>query len=548
MKETPKHSFRCEGRWIALLTAMLLSACSSIGPVTGVSPSQESEEALKEALGSAQSPVQDRSPAAPPPNLLPAISLDQLGSVSDERFDVSVSGISARAFFMGLAEGTEYNMLVHEEISGQITLTLKSVTVPEVMAAVRDVYGYEYRRIGNLYQVIPTEVETNIYQVNYLDIRREGRSETQVSAGSVSDSDSSSGSSDSDGGSSGNLVGTRISTSSDTDFWGQLQATLSAIIGSDAGQKVVVTPQAGVVVVRAFPSEQDTVRDYLERAELMLRRQVVIEAKILEVELNNGFQAGIDWQAVGQPSDGNTVVFSQTGGPVAAANGLNGVFSAAFNLTDFTALIDLLGSQGDVQVLSSPRVSTINNQKAVIKVGSDEFFVTDVSNTVTTGTSTTSSPDIDLTPFFSGIALDVTPQISPDGEIILHIHPTVSEVQDQQKQINVGGDSYNIPLALSSIRESDTVVRAESGQVIVIGGLMKSSSSDNFSKTPGLGDIPGLGKLFQQRNQSSSKSELVILLKPVVVDNNGWQAELQRSLESFQGLKTPPPTEEDRGQ
>ncbi len=299
----------------------------------------------------------------------------------------------------------------------------------------------------------------------------------------------------------------------------------------------MVTPQAGVVVVRALPSEQQTVQEYLERAELILRRQVVIEAKILEVNLNNGFQAGIDWNAVGQINSKNSVTFGQSASTLSNADNISGVFSAALNLNDFTSLIELLGTQGNVQVLSSPRVSTLNNQKAVIKVGTDEFYVTDIQNTTTTGTATTTTPDIELTPFFSGIALDVTPQISANDEIILHIHPSVSEVEDQQKVISVGSDQFNIPLALSSIRESDSVVRANNGQVIVIGGLMTSGSTDTFAKAPGLGDIPGLGKLFQQRRQGSNKSELVILLKPVVVNAGAWQNELRNTLENFQSLR-----------
>jgi MSHA biogenesis protein MshL len=533
-------------RHLILVMAGLLAGCQSIGHVTAEPPQQESERILQAAVDDAQ---RLQSVAALPalPSLAP-LRLDDLAKVQEERFDVSASQLSARTFFMGLVEGSPYNMIVHEGITGEISLQLKDVTVAEVMKAVRDVYGYEYKHTGNLYQVVPANIETQIYQVNYLDVQREGQSQTSVSAGSVSQagsSNSSSGSSTSDNSSNNSgqsaVVGTLISTRSKTDFWGGLQATLSAIIGSDKGQRVVVTSQAGVVVVRAFPREQQTVREYLEKAELILGRQVVIEAKILEVNLSNGFQAGIDWSAIGQYHNGgnkDSITFSQSGASsVSNADGIGGVFSAALDLNDFTALISLLGMQGNVQVLSSPRVSTMNNQKAVIKVGTDEFYVTDIQSTTTTGTATTTTPDIELTPFFSGIALDVTPQISADNEIILHIHPSVSEVADQQKLISVGGDQFNIPLALSSIRESDSVVRAGSGQVIVIGGLMTSGSTDTFAKAPGLGDIPGLGKLFQQRSQGSNKSELVILLRPVITNATGWQQELQRSLEGFQSLK-----------
>jgi len=524
-----------------LLLPVLLAGCQTVGHVTQEPPAKESELILEQAIAHNQLNTALKPP--PAPMALAPLPIAQLAAIEDERFDVSADRLTARTFFMGLVEGTAYNMIVHEDIAGEITLHLKDVTVAEVMKAVRDVYGYEYKRNGNLYQVVPKALETQIFQVNYLDIQRMGKSQTSVSSGSVSQvsndsSDSSSDSSDSGSDSSTQTVmGTQISTSSQADFWGNLQQTLAAIIGQESGQRVVVTPQTGVIVARAYPSELLTLKSYLEKAELILRRQVVIEAKILEVTLSNGFQAGIDWSAIGTPNSRNSLVVGQSSAAFTNPDNIGGIFSAALNLNDFTALIDLLGRQGNVQVLSSPRVSTLNNQKAVIKVGTDEFYVTDIQNTTTTGTATTSTPDVELTPFFSGIALDVTPQISEDDEIILHIHPSVSEVQDQQKLISIGVDAFNIPLALSSIRESDSVVRASSGQVIVIGGLMKSGSNDVLAKAPGLGDIPGVGKLFQQRQQSSDKSELVILLRPAITDGNSWKHELQRSLDSFRGLQ-----------
>lgn len=190
-----------------------------------------------------------------------------------------------------------------------------------------------------------------------------------------------------------------------------------------------------------------------------------------------------------------------------------------------------------MQVLSSPRVSTVNNQKAVIKVGTDEFFVTDISSTTVTGVTTTSTPDITLTPFFSGIALDVIPQIDEDNNVILHIHPTVSDVAEQTKIITVGGQQQSLPLAQSSVRESDSIVRARSNQIIVIGGLMKNATLEDIGSTPLLGDIPLIGPLFRHTNQRSLKSELVILLRPIVVDSDAaWKNRLQKSSKRFRNL------------
>lgn len=161
-----------------------------------------------------------------------------------------------------------------------------------------------------------------------------------------------------------------------------------------------------------------------------------------------------------------------------------------------------------MQVLSSPRVTATNNQKAVIKVGDDEYFVTDVSSQNTISAATTSvTPNIELTPFFSGIALDVTPQIDADGGVLLHVHPSVIETQEQEKVITLNEERFVLPLAQSNIRESDTVIHARTGEIVVIGGLMQTIISETHSKTPLLGDIPVLGEMFKNRSESEQKKD-----------------------------------------
>ncbi|RDE18859.1 pilus (MSHA type) biogenesis protein MshL [Motiliproteus coralliicola] len=512
--------------------ALVLSGCQSWQPTTGASAQQDGVLALEQALednrkleAQLQTPPADVMQA-----LLPPLQLQGFDDGEAVRFDLSAQNLDARSFFMDLVRDTPYNMVVSEGIGGRISLELKNVSVEEVMQTVREVYGYEYKRQGNLYQVIPARLETAMFQIDYLNVNRQGDSDIQVSAGAVSQSGEDN--------ASERIVGTRINTKTSTNFWGQMQQTLSAIIGDGEGRSVVISPQAGMVVVKALPSELETVADYLQQAQLTLQRQVILEAKILEVRLSSGFQAGVDWQGVirnSSESSGN-ITIGPSAETVTNPDNIDGVFGINFNFTDFNAMIELLERQGQVQVLSSPRVATLNNQKAVIKVGTDEFFVTDISTTTTTGTATTTTPDIELTPFFSGIALDVTPQLSDNGEIILHIHPSISEVNDQQKSIVVGTDTFQLPLAQSTIRESDSVVRASSGQVIVIGGLMQTVSDDRSAKTPVLGDIDGVGGLFRQENQGTQKSELVILLKPTIAGTEAWRNNLQQSLDNFNNL------------
>ncbi|MDE3131638.1 MAG: pilus (MSHA type) biogenesis protein MshL, partial [Acidobacteriota bacterium] len=215
------------------------------------------------------------------------------------------------------------------------------------------------------------------------------------------------------------------------------------------------------------------------------------------------------------------------------SNTLGGAFTLAMDTRDFNAYVNLLSVVGNTRVLSSPRVATLNNQKAVIKSGSDEFFVTNVASNTVTSTAAATSSSIELTPFFSGVALDVTPQINDDGTVILHIHPTISTVTDQVKNITIGSVTDSLPLALSQIRESDSIVRARSGQVIVIGGLMTRQSVATDYKTPLLGSIPLLGNLFKSKQTQGTKTELVILLRPIVVggDMQAWKPLVDSSLD-----------------
>jgi MSHA biogenesis protein MshL len=512
--------------------------------------------------------------------LMPATGIQVPGLQEDfmeePRFDVSVANAAADVFFMSLVADTDINMVVHPSVSGSISLDLKRVTVEDVMQLARDVYGYEYRKSGNGYIVLPARIQSKIFQLDYLNISRDGQSSMTVSSGQIASGNNNNSSNNSSNNDDVNSESSNreteqsssIKTTSKADFWSQLLATLQAIVGLDEGRSVVVDRHSGLVVVRAMPGELRDVEAYLESAQESLQRQVILEAKIIEVQLSDSYQSGIDWAALSSASDrafigqaglidGNASVFDSNGQftPAAALTGQDGadfgnLFALGGGTDDFGVLLRLLSTQGEVQVLSSPRVSTVNNQKAVIKVGSDEFFVTKISSDTTTGiNSTVSTPEITLTPFFSGIALDVTPQISRDEQVILHIHPSVSEVSDQTKNITIGGQVQQLPLALSTVRESDSVIKARSGQVVVIGGLMQNRTTNDDASVPGLSGIPFFGRLFGQERKVNNRSELVILLKPVVVSNSDtrtWSSYIRQSQQRIQQLQQSQPQDNDR--
>ncbi len=549
---------------LPLLLLFMLQGCSltpSSEDESEVTPSRDAlvvgeiEEALRSGRGeqgAADSATEEREiPAAVNEELLPplVVNVPDAPNVNLEpRFNVMVRDLPAEEFFLGLVEGTPYSVVLAPGVEGSITLSLQSVTVPEVLETVRDVYGYDYQPVPGGYMILSTAIRTRIFQLDYLNIKRDGSSSTMISFGQLSGD-----------GDNAELSGSEVSTTTQADFWSELQTTLVSIVGTGEGRKVVISPQTGVIAVHALPTELRSVEQFIETLQSNLRRQVLLEAKILEVELKDGYQSGVNWAALFEPGSGKSIVAGQTGrsgGVFDSATGVvssnspgtgkfsqveldtgafGGVFSLAFNLNDFTALIELLETQGVVRVLSSPRVSTINNQKAVIKVGTDEFFVTDVGTVTTTGTSTNIEQDVELTPFFSGISLDVTPQINRNGEVVLHVHPSVVEVSDDSKVLPTSTTA--VPLAKSSVRESDSIVIAQNGQVVVIGGLMKTTQKESEATTPGLSSLPLVGGMFGHERTSLKKLELVILIRPTVISGQEqWHSELQQTARRFRRL------------
>lgn len=533
------------GPTLLAAAALLLAACAATPEAAPETVPAEVSEALLPPLG-----YTARAPAGDPRR---------------QRFDVNVREVPARAFFMSLVEGTPYNIVVQPGVRGEITLVLKNVTVPEVMDHARDAFGYDWIRTAGGYTVLAESMQTRQFRVNYLNVTRSGKSRISVSSGQLTHKNGSEG-----GGlvpvagaatPRGTMTASGIETRTDSDFWKDVDQTLHLLVPSGGGRRLVINPDAGLVVVRAMTSELKEVERYLRTLQANLTRQVILEAKILEVQLNESFQAGINWAAFGTTREGYSAFGAQTGGQSAFANGVSdaagtpitidpatgaftvpalpttaigGALTAVLNVNDFSAVIELLQGQGDVKVLSSPRVATVNNQKAIIKVGSDEFFITGVqANNTLAGAGTTQNSTVEFTPFFSGIALDVTPQIDEQGIVTLHVHPTVSEVRDDEKRVTVQGQVQTFPLALSNVREADSIVRARSGQIIVIGGLMQESTRDERFGVPLLSRLPLIGALFRQTRVASNKSELVILLKPLVVDSDEqWAEEVrQRQLQ-----------------
>ena len=547
----------------------LLGACATMTPTDTTYDSAKKEMSRAARVPQSSTPSEDVGRALLPPLTVEMPKVD--GRPIEPRFDLAVNNAPAGQVFMAIVSGTRYSMVVHPGVKDRISVNLRDVTVFEALDTIREVYGYEYKMQGNRILIEPLGLQTRVYQMNYLMSQRKGKTEVRVTSGAISDSSPNTGPSaqpsatGGTGASSAALESSRISTTSNNDFWAEIDAALRAIVGKEGGRNVVMSPQAGVIVVRALPSELRGVAEFLKTMQVVVERQVMLEAKIIEVQLSDSHQTGVNWAAFSQgansrlaggvlspganltPSgtisaftsrnlDGTVSTSSllssnpASPGAIAAGVGTPGtLFGLAFQTSNFAALISFLETQGNLQVLSSPRIATLNNQKAVLKVGTDEFFVTNITtNTTTTGTTSTQSPTITVAPFFSGVALDVTPQIDENNQIILHIHPSVSSVTEKMKIIDLGtAGNFRLPLASSTISESDTIVRVSNTHIVAIGGLMKETTTRGSSGLPVLGTLPVVGNLFSSKSRSVTKSELVILLKPTVIENDAtWRQDI----------------------
>lgn len=563
----------------ALCWATLLAACQ-LGP-----PPRQTRSAIDATLAEARSeraaprvPDRVRDALVQLPATLPAAP----AALPEPRFDLVVTNATPAQVFHAIGSGSRYSLLLPPNLAGSISVNLKEVTVREALDVLRELYGFEYRIDGTRIYVQAAALATRIFQIAYPSARRSGRSDTRVVSGSIVSAASSGGAgagggvagSAAAGGSSGlaALEGSQVATHQDADFWKELDAALKAVVGAAEGRQVVLSPHSGVLVVRALPRELREVESYLRLARIAVERQVMLEAKIVEVTLREGFESGINWSAfdrngnhrwsigadtsrinvpgslgraagIGTGSlstlvDASTTpasVIPTTLGQLLASpltSGGSGALGLAFSSNSFTSLLAFLETQGSVQVLSSPRVAATNNQKAVLRVGSDDFFITNIStSTTTTAAGSVTTPTIQTQAFFSGISLDVTPQIDEEGMVTLHIRPSVSVVSERTRVVNLGSlGSFTLPLASANVNEADTVVRVGDGVTVAIGGLMSQTQSNDDQRVPGAGDLPLVGEAFKRVNRQLSKRELVFLLKPTVIRGDAqWAADLARA-------------------
>ncbi|MDP2752066.1 MAG: secretin N-terminal domain-containing protein [Rhodocyclaceae bacterium] len=580
-----------------------------VGVVAGCTTTQPKHpgatyDAIATELGRAS--TDRRVPDSVARALLPPLALEvpKNGEPAEGRFDLSVVEADIRQVVMALVTGTKYSMLMGADVTGKVTISLKNSTVMEALDTLRELYGYDHELKGSRIFLKSNTLQTRIFNVNYLAVSaRDGSSVLAISSsasrssGGSSSSTSTTTTSSTTSGSSSNSSGSvsagsetsKVSMTSKTDFWKTLEDTLKALVGTKDGRAIIVNPMAGLLVISAFPNDFKQIEKYLKETRISVERQVMLEAKIVDVQLNNDSQSGINWASFGQSDSGNTKRVAGLLGPSAALTGTgtitppsgatvnantqlsssiisavttgiagslaaasSGAVGLALSTTSFTALLSFLETQGSVSVLSSPRIATLNNQKAVLKVGSDKLYVSNVTATPGTTSTTGGSAPTTVTPtlqsYFDGISLDVTPQIDEDGNIILHVHPAISNITEQATTLPLGVSSAGVAstvtlnLAVISTNETDSIVRVQDGNIVAIGGLMKYEEWKDASGLPGTTDS-AMGALFGQRANKMRKREMVILIKPTLIrSDREWQQDLKDTHSRL--LSLAPPAEE----
>lgn len=472
-------------------------------------------------------------PAAQPPIQppLPPLAVTQLEERSraedlDSTRPISLTfseSVAIKDLLLLLVRDTNLSIVPDTNVEGSFIGELKNLTLRQTLETILQPFGLDYSVQDNVVRVFKRRVVTRIFDVNYVITRRSGSralgASTAATGGAVvvgaaaltgvgaaappvpGAAVNAGGPGGSGGGSSAEVTG-----SDNGDLFAEFDNGLKTLLSADA--KYNLDRKAGLLQVTDYPDRLDKVALYLEAVQIRVNRQVQIEARVIEVELRDAFAAGINWSVVLRRA-GNSVSLTQRLAPLAS-----GVFTLGLDINDFNGLLRAFATQGKVNVLSSPKVMAMNNEPALMRVGTqDVFFVTTSQVDAITGRllQTTVVP----TPITEGVVLSVTPQISADGVIQMSISPSVTERTGQA--VSRLGDT--VPIL--SVREADTLVRVHPGETAVIAGLMQDRVRTNTTKVPLLGDVPIVGGLFRREEQRRRKTDLVILLTPTIVTSGG---------------------------
>lgn len=511
----------------------------------------------------------------------------------EQTYSVVVYDTPVKEVLFAIARDSNLNVDIHPSIQGRVTLNAVDQTLPAILERLSQQVDLTYKIQNNVLSVTPDQPVLRTYKIDYVNMARDtigsvGVASEIASAGRAADTGAAGGSSNSSGGTT-NSSKTLVSTESKNHFWGTLIANIKDLLaetdkevivsrfgtatefktpnaekqdpkaGSDVipaksqteerdeqrseyktlfAATVIANPETGLISVRGTSKQHERVQEFLDQVMTSAKRQVLIEATIIEVQLSDAFKAGIDWSRFGELG-GTGFIFSQVLGPQIATalsgssitrsttnpgivagyvNGNRGILSS----------VQLLKQFGDTKVLSSPKLMVLNNQTAVLKVVNNIVYFT-IESEVTPATVVGALPIVSVTTTPHtvpvGVVMSVTPQINSSDVVNINVRPTISRVVDFVTDPNplLIVEPSRIPQI--QVQEMESLLQINSGNTAVLGGLMQDEIRANSDKVPGLADIPGVGKVFTGRDDSNTKTELVIFLRPTVIKSASLESD-----------------------
>ena len=457
--------------------------------------------------------------------------------VEEEKYTVVVNEVPVKELLFALARDAEINVDIHPEITGVVTINAVDQSLQQILQRITRQVSLRYEFNDNNLIISPDTVYVKSYSVGYLNLSRDTLGSVSVSTqiASASSGDAAG------GGGGGNTSTTSINSESNHQFWGNLQASILSIIFDDSGtvtqgDTVVINPESGIVTVRATGEQHAQVQQLIDQILESVQRQVLIQATVVEVDLTDQFQAGIDWSLMDINGHGFNIGSTLLGGapglagpPITSSSLVLEYVAPRGDGEQITAAISMLQEFGNTRVLSSPQIMVLNNHTAVLKVVENfvyfeveqELEPSNSPNGQATVATTTTARTVPV-----GLVMTVTPQISDDNSVTFNVRPTISSVIRTELDPNPAlGIENRIPVI--RVREMESILKVNTNQVAVLGGLMQDTIRSQDKQTPFAGDIPLFGNLFKSRNRESLKTELVIFLRPVVINNASIDGDLR---------------------
>ncbi|MFT4862861.1 MAG: MSHA biogenesis protein MshL [Pseudohongiellaceae bacterium] len=503
-----------------LLVGILLAGCDSLP-----SPLDDERAGIGDRHLSSEAPIEQSGipQIVTPPPILPAPQ----AQAPIELYSVVVQDVPVRELLFAMARDAEINIDVNSAIEGSVSINAIDQSLPQILQRISRQVNIRWAFQKEDYLVVePDAPYLRNYRIDYVNIARTAQSTVSVSSGVGAESESPNNSS------------TTLSQDTTNNFWGTLAANLATMLGGDPEDAansgaIIVSPESGLVSVRATEREHAEIYNFLETVRTRALYQVLIEATVVEVTLNDQFQSGVDWNLLNRDNGQVSFVQSLTGLNLTNVPTNVLTIDKSAGPDAITSTISLLNRFGDTQILSSPKLMALNNQTAMLRVVDSRIYFTLEVEPGIPGTAT--SPAIQPT-FMStinsvpvGFTMAVTPQISEDDRVTLNVRPTISRilgfVEDPNPLFRQAGVINSIPEI--QIREIESILQIDSGQIAILGGLMQDTLDLQTQGLPGLNRLPIVGDLFNYRDESTVKTELIVFIRPVVIRQNSVDGDLQ---------------------